>query len=270
MLEQRQFKEIQSLLYEASGITIADHKQQMVQNRIAKRFKALELRSSSDYLSYIKQGKNPDEIVNLINALTTNVTYFYREKHHFEHLVKHIDALIKAGQRKIRIWSAGCSIGAEPYSAAILIYECILKKGISADIKILATDIDTAALNTGRQGFYSEKTIKGLSKARLLEHFTREHKDDENGYRIKGHIRRLVFFNHLNMNLAKWPMKGPFDFIFCRNLLIYFDRPKQSEFVGKMKVCLAPGGYLYLGHSEHAASEGMGLKAQSQTIYQKL
>lgn len=243
---------------------------QMVQNRIAKRLKELDLLSADQYLDFLKNQNNSEEIVNLVNALTTNVTYFYREGHHFDHLVQHIEQLINQGQRKIRIWSAGCSIGAEPYSAAILIYERILKKGISPDIKILATDIDTAALAVGRAGFYSEKTIKGLSKARLMEHFAKEFRDGEEGYRVKGHIRRLVFFNHLNLNAAQWPMSGSFDFIFCRNLLIYFDRAKQREYVGKMKNYINEGGYLYLGHSEHSASEGMGLKSFGQTVYQKL
>lgn len=268
-LSPAHFKAIKSQLYNAAGITIADHKINMVHNRIAKRIKELDIPTFDGYLTYLDSHKD-DEIPNLINALTTNVTHFFREEHHFEHIKKEAAAMIADGQTKIRMWSAGCSIGAEPYSAAISFYEMLQALGKKVDIKILATDIDTTALARGRMGEYHEKHIKGLTKQHITKHFTTVTVAGEKHYKVQDHIRKFVSFNHLNLNDDPWPMRGPFDFVFCRNVFIYFDRDKQNEYVGKMTNLLRHGGYLCLGHSEHFASSNASYKTVGQTTYQKI
>lgn len=269
-LSTKHFKAIKTLLYDVSGIKLADHKRQMVENRIIKRVKELSLSSYDDYLNVLGDGKNKDEIIHLINALTTNVTNFFRESHHFDHLSEQTALLLKNRAAKIRMWSAGCSIGAEPYTAAITFYDTMKKVGQRSNIRILATDIDTMALARARKGEFHERIIKGLSRNHLLDHFTSREEGGEKIYKIKEHIRNLVAYNHLNFNEPAWPMSGPFDFIFCRNALIYFDRDKQDEYVSKMINLLKPGGFLYLGHSEHSVMEGRGFKICGQTIYQKV
>jgi chemotaxis protein methyltransferase CheR len=264
-LSEDNFKFIKSLLYDTAGINIPDHKQQMVFNRITKRIQGLDIKSFNDYIQYVE--KNEDEIINLINALTTNVTHFFRESHHFDHLKNEIQSLINNGQKRIRIWSAGCSIGAEPYSSAMTI-DNILPNQSGIDIKILATDIDTNALAFARKAIYAERLLKGLPKVYLTKYFDKV-EADEPSIKIKEKLRKIVYFNHLNLNLKDWPMTGPFDIIFCRNVLIYFDKAKQQEYVSKMIHLLKDNGYLYLGHSENSVMADRNLKICGPTIYKK-
>lgn len=270
-LKKDEFETICALLYDVSGICIPTHKLQMVENRISKRIKELGMELYSEYISFLKQPKNADEIVNLINSLTTNVTHFFRESHHFTHLtVEIIKILSTTPATRLRIWSAGCSIGAEPYSAAMAIAEMMRKnKVLSADIKILATDIDTIALSRCRLGEYAERLMKGVSPAQLKSFFTAYEQNGERIFTVTPDLRKMIAFNHLNLNDPKWPMSGPFDFIFCRNVLIYFDREKQHEYVTKMLNLIRPGGFLYLGHSEHMAISGQQIESLGQTIYRK-
>lgn len=269
VLDVKHFKVIKNVLYDIAGITLADHKRQMVENRIAKRINVLPLDSFDGYVKYLQGEHKQDELIHLVNALTTNVTNFFREKHHFEHLQGEIKGLLNKDGSRIRIWSAGCSIGAEPYTMAITAQQAREETKKMGNIRILATDIDTLALARGRKGMYREGILKGLSKNHLNTYFTKSHEEGEASYIVKESIRKMVAFNHLNLNEKVWPMSGPFDFIFCRNLLIYFDRPKQLEYVTKMMRLLKTGGYLYLGHSEHAVMENQGYKICGQTIYQK-
>lgn len=269
-LTSQHFEAITRILYENAGITMAQRKRRMVENRIAKRVQELALPSFSDYLSFLESKQNKSEIVHLVNALTTNVTHFFREEHHFQHLSAQVGHLLQNRATKIRIWSAGCSIGAEPYSAAITLLETMKKYKQRSNIRILATDIDTMALARARKGDFHEKIIKGLPRSHLLSYFNPRQQDNETIYTVNKDVRNLVAYNYLNFNTRQWPMSGPFDFIFCRNALIYFKRDKQNEYVSKMSNLLKPGGFLYLGHSEHSVMEGRDFKICGQTIYQKL
>lgn len=269
VLSTKDFDLIKSTLYNAAGIRLADHKRQMVQNRINKRLKQLSLDSIHGYVNVLKKNE-ADELLHLVNALTTNVTHFFREGHHFDHIAQTIPALNEEPGGKIKAWCAGCSIGAEPYSLAITAHKTAKKIKKSVNMRILATDIDTIALARARKGEFNERIIKGLSEAELKESFSERQEDQEKFFTVKDHIRKLVAYNYLNLNEKKWPMSGPFDYIFCRNVLIYFDRDKQNEYVSKMVNLLRSGGFLYLGHSEHAIMEGRGLKICGQTIYQKV
>jgi chemotaxis protein methyltransferase CheR len=268
-LRPEQFNILRDLLYQAAGISIADHKAQMVENRLSKRIKELSIGSFDEYIAFVSDERNSREVSGLVNALTTNVTHFFREGHHFRHLATEVEKMLSSSISRIRIWSAACSIGAEPYSVAMTLHDLQKKIKKTADIKILATDIDTIALRQARSGSYMERNIKGLSNADLHTHFTTRKDDGEAVYAIHADLRRMVSYNYFNFNERLWPMSGPFDFIFCRNVLIYFGRQKQREYVSKLAGVLRPGGFLYLGHSEHAVIEDMGLKTMGQTIYQK-
>lgn len=262
-LSEGNFQHIKTLLYNSAGIYIPDHKQQMVFNRIVKRIQEIGLTSFDHYITYVD--RHDDEIMNLINALTTNVTHFYRENHHYDHLRNEVKHMIDNGQKRLRIWSAACSIGAEPYSAAMTISD-VLPHQSGFDIKILATDIDTNALEVARKGVYVQRLLKGLP--------TECHKKycdsvDGEAIKIKQKIRDMVFFNYMNFNTEIWPMSGPFDFIFCRNVLIYFDKIKQQEYIQKMLRLLKPGGFIYLGHSENSVMADHDLQICGPTIYRK-
>lgn len=267
-LTHNSFKYIQTLLYNISGINIPDHKQSMVKNRISKRVQALKLACEEDYVTLLNSDAGEQEIGHLINALTTNVTHFFREEHHFKHLQAYVYELAEKEQKKIRLWSAACSIGAEPYSAAMMVQEALQQKHAHVDVRILATDIDTNALEHARNGAYGLKSLKGLPKHFQFKYFNAGATRDA-AITIKPFIRNLVSFNYMNFNNAEWPMSGPFDAIFCRNALIYFDSQKREEFVCKFIRLLRPGGFLYLGHSENAVMTGKPLKICGPTIYQK-
>ena len=264
------FDYIRSYLYDVAGITLADRKKQMVENRINKRIKELSLSGFDQYVSRLRNDSTQEEMVNLVNALTTNVTHFFRENHHFDHFRGYMAGLLQARDgRRIRVWSAACSIGAEPYSMAMVLYDVMQELKLRADARILATDIDTLALARARMGAYHDKTLKGMTPSVLKKHFMLSEEDGEDVYTIKPYLRQMVAYNYLNFNTASWPMSRQFDAIFCRNVLIYFDRAKQQEYIGKMLSYLKPGGFLYLGHSEHAVMENKGYKVCGQTIYQK-
>ena len=264
------FDYIRSYLYDVAGITLADRKKQMVENRINKRIKELNLSGFDQYVVRLRDDTRQEEMVNLVNALTTNVTHFFRENHHFDHLRGYMGDLLQARDgRRIRVWSAACSIGAEPYSMAMVLYDVMQDLKLRADARILATDIDTLALARARMGSYHDKTLKGIAPTVLKKHFTVSDESGEQVYTVKQYLRQMVAYNYLNFNVASWPMSRQFDAIFCRNVLIYFDRAKQQEYIGKMLSYLKPGGFLYLGHSEHAVMDNKGYKVCGQTIYQK-
>lgn len=268
-LSHTNFESIRKILYDVSGISLSSKKQNMVQNRIAKRKADLSLSTFDSYLAFLEDPKNSDEIIGLVNALTTNVTHFFRESHHFEHLKKTIKKLLRENKPEIVIWSAGCSIGAEPYSIAITAMDAMEEERLQCTLKILATDIDTKALKSARQGVYEEKFLKGISRHQMLSYFSKAQGDDENIYQINKNIRDKVSFNYLNFNDNPWPMKGAFDFIFCRNALIYFDSEKQLDYVGRMTDLLITGGFLYLGHSEYFISDSAEYEALGQTTFRK-
>lgn len=269
-LSTKHFQAIKTVLYDSAGIRLADHKRLMVENRIAKRLRDLSLTSYADYIDYLQSSGKEDELVHLVNVLTTNVTHFFREGHHFEHMSATLEGWVKQGAGRIRVWSAGCSLGAEPYSAALTILKVKEKTKRNINARILATDIDTLTLARARKAEFKEGNLKGLSKVQLDHAFQKAEKEGAAMYKLKDTIRSMVAFNYLNLNTQKWPMSGPFDFIFCRNVLIYFDRTKQNEIVSRLLSYLRPGGFFYLGHSEHAVMEGRGLKSCGKTIYQKM
>lgn len=263
-LSEREFTRIKARVYQVAGISLSDAKRTLVVSRLSKIVRALGLSSFDAYVDYLERGGSPQDGQDFVNALTTNLTRFYREDHHFEHLRAHIGALMAEKPRgaKLRIWSAGCSTGQEPYTIGMDLLGAFpeLKRW---DFKILATDIDTAVLAKAATGVYPESELSGLSAERARP-FERQ---GDGTVRVPAIVRELVSFKPLNL-IGQWPMKGPFDAIFCRNVAIYFDKPTQGEVFGRFSKMLAPEAFLYIGHSENLGSGGEGFRLVGKTIYQ--
>ncbi len=263
-LSEREFARIKARVYSVAGISLSDAKRTLVVSRLSKILRALNLPSFDAYVDYLERGGSAEDGQDFVNALTTNLTRFYREDHHFEHLRSYIGALMTERPRgtRLRIWSAGCSTGQEPYTIGLDLLAAFpdLKRW---DFKILATDIDTAVIAKASMGVYPENELSGLSteRARLFE------RGGDGAIRIPAAARELVSFKPLNL-IGAWPMKGPFDAIFCRNVAIYFDKPTQGEVFGRFSKMLAPEGFLYIGHSENLGSGGEGFRLVGKTIYQ--
>jgi chemotaxis protein methyltransferase CheR len=261
---------VAKLVYEHAGIVIREHKEAMARGRLARRVKVLGLGSIAEYCAYLRTPAAADEIPELINAVTTNHTAFFRERHHFDHLRKDVlPRLIqeRAGRRgRIRIWSAACSSGEEPYSAAAISRDVIGHRS-DLDFKILATDIDTDILDRAAAGLYPAEQFDRLP-ADLRPLLRLEGQSARGEARIAEDLKRLIAFKRLNL-IERWPMKGPFDVIFCRNVFIYFDTPTKAAILDRYVALLQPGGFLYLGHSESLPQPHPQLRLIGRTIYER-
>lgn len=267
-MTERDFKHIAEIVYDTCGIVLPPHKQQMVYSRIAPRIRSLGLKDCKSYVDFVQNNKTC-EFSNFINAITTNLTSFLRESHHFDFLENVIVKDINnwhAQDRRVRIWSAGCSTGEEPYSIAMTIAKQF--KPPFWDLKILATDLDSNVLNTGRNGIYARQHITGLNEQLTQTWFKRDKSGDY--YKVNHDLRSLIHFKRLNL-LADWPMKGPFDVIFCRNVVIYFDQKTKDQLFHRYYKMLRPAGYLILGHSETMSlTLQKQFKSLGKTIYRKI
>jgi chemotaxis protein methyltransferase CheR len=264
------FRRIAALLYEQSGICLAESKAALVYSRLAKRLRALGLSSFSEYYDLVVSPEGEAERSAMLNALTTNLTRFYREPHHFEHLRQEViepmaETLRRGG--RMRLWSAGCSSGQEPYTIALTVLS-VLPNAPDLDVKILATDIDSNMLSLCRAGVYSLDAVEPIPAALRDRWFERDGAR-ASSWRIGSAARSLVTFNHLNL-MGAWPMKGPFQAIFCRNVVIYFDEPTQERVWSRMAPLLDVDGRLYVGHSERVAGDGGFLAGDGLTVYRKL
>jgi len=266
-LSEREFGRVKARVYSEAGISLSDAKRTLVVSRLSKLVRALRLPSIDAYLDYLEQGKSASDAQAFINALTTNLTRFYREDHHFEHLVEHVGQIIERRQRvgaprRLRVWSAGCSTGQEPYTIALCLLAAYPELK-SWDFRILATDIDTNVIEKAAHGVYPESELNGLSadRARQFE------RPGDGTIRIPAAARALVAFKPLNL-INAWPMKGPFDAIFCRNVAIYFDKQTQGTMFARLGKLLEAGGFLYIGHSENLGSGSDGFRLVGKTIYQ--
>jgi chemotaxis protein methyltransferase CheR len=266
-LGEREFERIRERLYDVAGISLSDAKRTLVIARLSKIVRGMRLPSFDAYLDYLETRGTPDDAQDFVNALTTNLTRFWREEHHFTHLVDYVGDLIKSrttqSSKRLRIWSAGCSTGQEPYTIALSLLDAWpdLKRW---DFKILATDIDTSVIAKAAAGLYPDSELNGLSpeRARLFE------RTSDGRVRIPQGVASLVSFKPLNLMAPQWPMRGPFDAIFCRNVAIYFDKPTQGEVFGRLGHILAPGGFLYIGHSEKNGAGSTGFRHVGKTINQ--
>ncbi|SIQ28405.1 MULTISPECIES: protein-glutamate O-methyltransferase [unclassified Bosea (in: a-proteobacteria)] len=269
-LTRDDMKFIAALVYEQAGIVIREHKEAMTRGRLARRVKALGLNSVAEYCAFLKTPQAAGELPELINAVTTNHTAFFRERHHFDHLRKDVMPRLvqeRASRRgRIRIWSAACSSGEEPYSIAASCREAIGNRH-DIDFKILATDIDTDILARAEAGIYPTDLIERLP-ADVKPLMKLEGNAARGEVRMADEMRRMIAFKRLNL-IEKWPMSGPFDVIFCRNVFIYFDTQTKASILDRFVTLLAPGGFLYLGHSESLPQPHANLRLIGRTIYER-
>ena len=270
-MSDEQFGFFKALARDHAGIVIADFKRNMVARRVRTRLKALVIRDLEEYCAYLRGPKGKRELQPLINALTTNKTEFFREAHHFEHLSRealHLFKTSRGGQLKqLRVWSAGCSTGEEPYSIAMTLQEATTG-GTAPDYRILATDIDTNVLAFARQGSYRKSDVTAISPA-LRAAYLQPDNAGERTFGISPAIKSRISFQHLNLH-ETWPMKGPFDIIFCRNVVIYFDKATQRRLFDRMADILAEDGFLYCGHSESLYGVSTRFRSMGQSIYQRI
>lgn len=264
-MSDRDFAMIQSIAYRLTGISLSEHKKNMVYGRLVRRLRALRLGSFDQYCALIDQ-ENSAEHVEFINSITTNLTSFFREGHHFDFLAQKLLPTLagrQGGSKRLRIWSAGCSTGEEPYSIAM-----VIKSQASLanwDIKILATDLDSNVVAKAKTGVYPAERAENIP-----EQYTRFLQADKTQARVKvkNAASDLITFKQLNL-LHPWPMKGPFDVIFCRNVVIYFDAPTQRKLFDRYAGILQPDGHLFIGHSENLHNVTDRFRPLGRTIYQR-
>lgn len=270
-LSQRNFDFLRKLALEKTGISLAGHKRNMVYRRLSRRVAALGLKDFDDYCALLAGPEAEREMQCLVNALTTNKTEFFRENHHFEHLGSAaIPAIMSSGStrsKRLRIWSAGCSSGQEPYSIAMTLMRAVADFA-GLDARILATDINTDILSRAERGIYAAHELAAIPPL-LRNLFFQPAPGHPNHFRARAALRGLIAFRPLNLHDA-WPMKGPFDAIFCRNVVIYFDKPAQTRLFDRFASLLVPGGFLYIGHSESLFCVSERFRAAGQSIYRKI
>lgn len=253
------FRAVAAMLHADAGIALSEAKATLVYSRLAKRLRALGLGSFREYCALVAAPAGGEERRQMLTALTTNVTRFFREPHHFEHLKATVlPALLKEARQggRVRLWSAACSTGQEPYSIALTILS-LMPDAAGLDIRILATDIDPVVLAAGRAGVYDEASIAAVPPDLRQRWFTRASEgEDREGWRVAEEARRLVAFRELNL-IGAWPMKGRFQAIMCRNVVIYFEEETQAKVWNRFMPLVEPGGHLYIGHSERLTGEAV-------------
>ncbi|WP_130620941.1 CheR family methyltransferase [Dyella amyloliquefaciens] len=264
------FAFLRSFVYEHCGISLGEHKRQLVQGRLVRRLRALKLRDFGAYCEVLRRDPQA-ELGELASAISTNVTAFFRESHHFDLLTNELlprwIAEKKNGGR-LRIWSAGCATGEEPYTLAMVLAEALEKHGGNVDAKILATDLSPQALETARKGVYPIDRLEGVSTERRRRWFLRGEGEYDQYACVHPRLRELVSILPLNL-LHDWPMQGPFDAIFCRNVVIYFDKPTKQRLFQRYAGLLPEGGYLFLGHSESMYGLNDNFDLIGRTVYRK-
>ncbi|HVY85155.1 MAG TPA: protein-glutamate O-methyltransferase [Caulobacterales bacterium] len=262
-LTAENFGRVAAMLRAQSGIHLPETKATLVYSRLAKRLRALGLRNFDEYCALVDSPEGADERSAMLAALTTNVTRFYREQHHFDHLRDRVLApmaeTVRRGKR-LRIWSSACSTGEEPYSIALTLLS-LIPDAAQHDVRILATDIDPVVIEKAKAGVYSADGVAPIPPASRERHLERV---QDGRWRVKDHVRGLIAFKQLNL-IGEWPMRGPFDIIFCRNVVIYFEEPTQDRIWGRFRSLLTSEGRLYIGHSERINIDGY--RSDGLTIY---
>ena len=267
-LSEEDFQHIRRLVHQRLGIALADSKRELVYGRLCRRLRALQLRTFRSYLQRV-DCDIAGELQHFCNAITTHLTAFFRERHHFEFLAQQLLPALAHGHgvgRRLRVWCAGCSSGEEPYSIAMVLLEN-LRHLRDWDIRILATDADTDVLRHARAGHYSREQLAKVEPERVRRWFLPA--PDARHFTVREQLRQLVRFRILNL-VDRWPMQGPIDVIFCRNVMIYFDRETQRQIVARMAALQRPGDHLILGHSESLLQVSQQYQLLRDTIHRRL
>jgi chemotaxis protein methyltransferase CheR len=263
------FEALRKLVKQITGINLSDQKRELVYGRLARRLRALRLKSFAEYRDLLDQDGG-QEIVEFCNAITTNLTAFFREPHHFDYLREQVllpMAANSAGPKRLRIWSAGCSTGEEPYSIAMTVIETLqdLRRW---DVRILATDLDSDVLQRAQRGIYAEDRLKTMSGQRRSRFFTERREREGVSYEVSAELKSLITFKQLNLMHAL-PMRGPLEAIFCRNVVIYFDKDTQRNLFGRIAQLQRPRDLLFLGHSESLFKVSEDYTLIGKTVYRR-
>ena len=263
---RRDFERVRALIHQRAGISLADSKQEMVYSRLARRLRATGIQSFATYLDDLEAGRMDREWESFTNALTTNLTSFFREAHHFPLLLDHLIAVRKKDTRPLTIWCSAASTGEEPYSIAMTACEAF--NTLTPPVQIVATDIDTNVLTTASNGVYPMERLDKTSPERLRRFFLKGKGAHEGMARVRPELRNLVTFKQLNLLADGWPLEGQFDAIFCRNVMIYFDKPTQRKILSRFVPLMKPHALLFAGHSENFLYVSDALRLRGKTVYE--
>lgn len=256
------FERVRKLIYQHAGISLAPVKQDMVYSRLARRLRATGKQSFADYLDALEKNGG-DEWERFVNSLTTNLTSFFREPHHFPIFAEHLRKL--GSSRPIRIWCSAASTGEEPYSIAITVAETFGSN--TSHVSIIASDLDTNVLATAQKGVYSIDRVEKLSPERLRKFFLRGTGAQEGFVAVRQELKQLIEFKRINLLEPNWPVKGPLDIIFCRNVMIYFDKPTQYKILSRFAPLMQGDGLMFAGHSESFLHAADLFKSLGKTVY---
>ena len=256
------FERVRALIHKKAGIALADTKQEMVYSRLARRLRAIGISSFKQYLNDLESGRDAQEWEAFTNALTTNLTSFFREAHHFPILAEHVRKV----RDPIEIWCSAASTGEEPYSIAMTVCEAF--NTLTPPVKIIATDIDTNVLAAGADGVYGMDRLDKLAPERARRFFLKGRGAQEGFARVRPELRQMISFKPLNLLAESWPIKGQFDVIFCRNVMIYFDKPTQGKILSRFAPLMKPDGLLFAGHSENFLYVSDAFKLRGKTVYE--
>lgn len=260
---QADFTRVQALIYQRAGISLHDGKHAMVYSRLSRRLRDTGYQNFRDYLSWLESHDGP-EWQEFVNALTTNLTSFFREQHHFEILAEHLKS--RPSNTPWRVWCNAASTGEEPYSIIMTALDAL---GPQANFKLWASDIDSKVLATAARGVYRQDSIKGVDMARLQRFFLRGKGNNEGFLRVKPELQRMVEFLSVNLIRDDWPFREPFDIVFCRNVMIYFDAPTQRSVLERIHRVMKPGGLLFVGHSENFNESRDLFVLRGKTVYER-
>ena len=258
----------QRILHQKSGIVLVDSKRALVESRVTQRLRALGMSSYSQYLEFLKNDNTGEELVHLIDVISTNITKFFREKDHFELLDQLVDDWGNQGTRHLRVWSAACSTGEEPYTLAMTLHPHMLKHGL--DLKILATDISTRVLAHAQKGRYQSSRLETIPVELQRKYFRKQAQNGGNEFAVSEQLKQMIMFRRLNFTVFPYPIKGVFDVIFCRNAMIYFDRDLRARMVTEFARLLKPGGILMIGHAETMIGMEKVYRTLKPSVYQRL
>jgi len=273
-INDKEFSLFQRLIYNESGINLTPAKRELLKSRLMKRLRERSLTSFKEYYRYVtEEDTTGEELVSMLDCISTNLTEFFREAAHFDFLSEKVLPVLlenkrKKREKKIRIWCAGCSTGEEPYTISMVLAEHI-EQLYEWDIKILATDLSTRVLKKAMQGVYAKDRLRGIPLHMLNTYFEKGEHNFKDHYQTKDFLRNMIVFRRLNLTDETFPFKGQFDFVFCRNVMIYFNKQTQTELVSKFYKHLAPDGHLFIGHSESLAGTETRFRYVRPTIYQK-
>ena len=266
-MKQATFRRLSEIVYDASGIALTPAKQALLSARTGKRVRELGLSSHEEYLRVLEQDESGEELVHLLDAMSTNVTSFFREPSHFDTVRLAVREWLAEGRSRLRMWSAACSTGEEPYSLAMTLLEAAGARDI--DARILASDINTQALDSARRGIYSTDQVANIPPGLRQRYAGRVGSKEEGLWQIRQDLSHMIVFRRLNLAEPPFPLKGPLDVVLCRNVMIYFDRLVRSALMTEMHRLLRPGGLLLLGHAESSIGNATPFEIVRPSVFRR-